>query len=137
MRVERTSEEKTLGGLTHLAIFFGWLGLIANVVLYVIYRPKSQFVGGHVKQALGLQTLLLVIHAVLALLFGAGVVGGIGLGSTMGLGAAVGAAFLGGLIGLVVAVGAIILAIIAAIKGFQGQEHNHPIVGNWIAGLGS
>lgn len=135
--MERTSEEQILGGLTHLAIFFSWLGLIANLILYFVYRPKSLFVAGHVKQALGLQALLLVIHVLLGLLFGAGIVGGIGLGSGFGLGAAVGTALLGGLLGLVAAVAAIILAIIAAIKGFQGQEHRHPIVGDWIAVLGN
>jgi uncharacterized Tic20 family protein len=134
--VERTSEEKILGGLTHLAIFFSWVGLIVNIILYVVYRPKSQFVASHVKQALGLQVLLLVAGAILGLLFGGGILGGIGMGSGLGLGAAVGSAILGSLIWLVVMIAAIALSILAAIRGFQGQEHRHPVIGDWIASLG-
>jgi uncharacterized Tic20 family protein len=136
MRVERTSEEKLLGGLTHLAIFFSWLGLIANVILYFIYRPKSQFVAGHVKQALALQVTVMVIGAILGLLFGDGAVGGLSLGSGLGVAAGLGTAALGGLIWLLLAIAAIALALIGAVKGFQGQEHRHPIIGNWAAGLG-
>ena len=134
--MERTSEEKILGGLTHLAIFFSWIGLIANVILYVVYRPKSQFVAGHVKQALGLQVSALVAGAVVGLLFGVGFAGTLGLGSSAAMGAALGTAALGGLLALVVGIGALVLAIIAAIRGFQGQEYRHPVIGSWIAGLG-
>jgi uncharacterized Tic20 family protein len=133
MRVERTSEEKILGGLTHLAIFFSWFGLIVNVVLYVIYRSKSAYVTGHVKQSIALQALAMVVNYIVGFIFGFGMLGGIGLGSSYAFGAALG---IGSLLVLAVAVISIVLAIIAAVKGFQGQEHRHPIMGDWVAKLG-
>lgn len=134
--MERTSEEKILGGITHLAIFFSWIGLIANVILYVIYRSKSAFVASHVKQSIGLQVIGMLVGTALGFLFGLGMIGGFGMGMSYGMGAAVGAAALGALLILAVGIAAIVLAILAAIKGFQGQDYRHPLFGNWLAGLG-
>lgn len=131
--MERTSEEKTLGGLAHVAAIFGWIGVVANIVLFVIYREKSQYVAGHSKQALGLSVISVVVSWILGL-FGAGSAGLLSIGS---VGAAVGAAMVVGLIALAWGVVVLIFAIMAAIKGFKGEEHRYPLFGEFVAKIGN
>lgn len=131
--MERSSEEKTLGGLTHIAAIVGWIGVVANVVLFVIYREKSQYVAGHAKQALGLSVLSVVVSWVLGL-FGAGSTGLLAIGS---VGAAVGAAMIVGLISLAWGIVVLVFAIMAALKGFKGEEHRYPLFGEFVAKIGS
>lgn len=130
--MERTTEERVVAGLTHLALLLELPGLIINVVLYVLYRPRSAFVAKHVKQALGLQVVSLLVGIVISLVFGAGAVG-IGFWSTAG---ALGTAALAWLLSLVVWVLTLVLMVVASVKGFQGEEHRHPVFGNFVDRLG-
>lgn len=131
--MERSSEEKTLGGLAHIAAIFGWIGVVANVVLFVIYREKSQYVAGHARQGLGLSVINVVVGWVLGLV-GGGSVGFLSIGS---VGAAVGTAMILGLAALAWGVVVLVLAIMAAIKGFKGEEHRYPIFGEFVSKIGS
>lgn len=134
--MERTSEERMVGGLTHLAILLNWVGLIVNVVLYVVYRPKSSYVTHHVKQALGLQLISIVVVAILGLVAGVGSVSALGSVGKYGGKALLGSMFMGigstALIGLIT----LVMAVIAAVKGFQGTEYRHPLFGEFVARLG-
>lgn len=131
--MERSSEEKVLGGITHIALLFSWIGLIANVVIFVIYRPKSAFVAGHAKQALGLQVLSMLLSWVFALVFGVGMFG-LGMGGMEG--GMIGAAVVGGLLAAAVGIAVLVLAILGAVKGFQGHEWRHPVIGDFVAKIG-
>lgn len=130
--MELSSEEKTLGGLAHVAAIFGWIGVIANVILFVLYREKSKYVAGHSKQALGLSVISVVVSWVLGL-FGAGSAGLLSIGS---MGAAVGAALIIGLVSLAWGIVVLVLAIMAAMKGFKGEEHRYPLFGKAVNEIG-
>lgn len=131
--MERSSEEKTLGGLAHVAAIFSWVGLVANIIIFVLYREKSQYVAGHAKQALGLSVVSVIVSWVLGL-FGGGSAGLLAIGS---VGAAVGAALITGLIALAWGIVTLVFAIIAALKGFKGEEYRYPVFGEFVAKIGS
>jgi uncharacterized Tic20 family protein len=131
--MERSSEEKVLSGLAHIASIFSWIGVIASVVLLVIYRDKSKFVFGHAKQALGLSAISVVVGLVLGAL---GVGSGMGLLSSGSLGAAFGTASLFFMLSALWGIVVLILAILAAIKGFNGVEYKHPVIGQTIENIG-
>ncbi|MGE5674680.1 MAG: DUF4870 domain-containing protein [Mycobacterium leprae] len=130
--MERTQEEKLIGGLTHIAVLFSWWGFIANIVLYILYRPKSQFAARHVKQALGLQVVVLVIGYLLATLFGVSL---LGMGVGMHLAGVIGSVVVGLLILGLFWIGALVLVILGAIHGFQGKEYRHPLIGAFVEKL--
>lgn len=130
--MERSQEEKILGGLTHVAAIFSWIGVIANIILFVVYREKSAFVAAHAKQGLGLSAIGLIGSWILGAL-GAGSVGLLSMGS---LGAAAGMAMILGLVAMVWGIGILVLAILAAIKGFKGEEHRYPLFGEMVAKIG-
>lgn len=123
MAVERTSEERILGGLSHLAILFGWFGLVANVVLLLLYRAKSKFVAGHALQAIGLQVAVHLLTVLWAIYFAAAV--------TSGSEPSVAGTALYIFIGLA----ALVLAVQGAVNGFQGATHRYPLFGSALAGL--
>lgn len=131
--MERASEEKTLAGLAHVAAIFGWVGVVANIVLFVLYREKSQYVTGHVKQGLGLSVIGVAGSWLLGLL-GAG--GLTSLFYSGAFGAAVGMGLLLGLLGAAFGITVLVLGILAAIKGFKGEEHRYPLFGEFVAKIG-
>lgn len=141
--MERTQEEKVLSGLAHVAVFFSWIGLAYNLVIYFIYKEKSAYVASHAKQALGLMLTfwILTFGATLIMLpFGlAAGFGAAGIGSLGRTGAMMGLGFVGVLMGLVVfaiSIGALVLVIMAAIRGFKGEEYRYPVIGDFVAKLG-
>lgn len=122
-----SQEEKVLSGIGHLSLLFGWLALLYNLVVWFMYREKSKFVAGHVKQALGLWVLVTAVQLVLTFL-----VTGTAFLSTRSPGALFGGISLTLIIWLVTAV----MTVIAAIRGFSGQEYRHPVIGDMIARVG-
>lgn len=134
--MERTQEEKLLAGFAHVAVLVNYmfLGLIFNIVIFLIYRPKSQYVASHAKQALGLTIINVIAGYVIAGIFGASVMGmGMGMRSLGGL---LGGVFLGGLLAFAWFIAVLVLVIMAAIKGFGGQEYRYPWFGDFVAKLG-
>lgn len=127
--MELKSEEKVLGGLSHILCLFSWIGLVANLVIFFIYKEKSAYVGRHAKQALGLQLISLVLGLV---------VGGASVASVFGamagghMGAAVGMGLTLALIGAALGITVLVLVIIGAVKGFTGQEYLHPVFGRAV-----
>lgn len=130
--MERTQEEKLLGGFAHVAVLFSWLGLIYNLVIYFLYKPKSEYVTGHAKQGLGLVAISLISSYVLGPIFGASMYGSFMMG---GLRGGFGLAVIGGLIMTAIGIAILVMVIMAAIKGFQGQEYKYPIIGEFMAKL--
>lgn len=129
--MERTSEEKIVAGLSHLAYLLNWVGPIAAVVVFVMYRQKSSYVAEHAKQSIGLQIITVVVGVVIGLLTGVGSLGSLGLGRVSRT-AFAGSILLGaGLVSLISLAG-LVLAIIAAVKAFMGQEYRHPLFGELV-----
>jgi uncharacterized Tic20 family protein len=66
-----TDEERLWAMLAHLLALLGyvvWLGAyIAPLVIYLVYKDKSQFVAFHALQSLFFQLALLVVAAICAL----------------------------------------------------------------------
>ncbi|HYF91310.1 MAG TPA: DUF4870 domain-containing protein [Symbiobacteriaceae bacterium] len=130
-----SQEERTLAGLVHLGVLFGWLGLAFQIIMLVVYLPKSKFVANHVKQALGVSVILYLIRFAFGTL-----VGGAGLWVafnpvrlfTAGF---IGPMLLAGLATAVLGLTVLVLVIMAMVKAFGGQPHRYPVIGDLIASL--
>ncbi|MCS7188039.1 MAG: DUF4870 domain-containing protein [Armatimonadota bacterium] len=113
-----TDEERLWAMLAHLLALLGyvvWLGAyVAPLVIYLVYKDKSQFVAFHALQSLFFQLALLVVGVICAL-----------LALTIVL------ACLALPVALVVAVGALVYIILAAIKAYNGELFEYWLVGKW------
>lgn len=63
-----TSEEKNLAMLAHLtgglgAIFTGFLGPLGPMIIWILKREESAFIGEQAREALNFQITLLIIYA--------------------------------------------------------------------------
>lgn len=134
--MEPTSEEKIVAGLVHLAILLDLFGVIASIVVYVLYRPKSAFVTRHTKQSLALQIISLVLAWVVPLALGVSTIGFFSIGSYITFAPRVTAAIAGTVLVGFVQIALLVMAIIAAVRAFQGQEYLHPLFGQWVDRLG-
>lgn len=56
-----TYEEKMVAGIAHVGVFFAVSGLVANVIIYLVYRARSPFLAAHSRQALLWQGLTLLL----------------------------------------------------------------------------
>jgi uncharacterized Tic20 family protein len=111
-----SQDDRLWAMLAHLAGLAGYLGgvlqYVAPLVIYLVYKDKSQFVAFHALQSLYFQLGVLV----------AGVIAGIITLVTCGVGAPL-------LVAL--GVGALVYVIIAAIKANQGEWFEYWLVGPW------
>jgi|GEM_PF-848238 len=130
-----TQEERTLGGLVHLGVLFGWFGLAFQIVLLVVYLPKSKYIAGHAKQALGLWAAWflarLVIGAITGTAGAAIAINPVNLFS----GGFIGTMLVGLLLFGALGIGVLVLVILAMVKGFGGEEHRYPIIGDLVASI--
>ncbi|HWI66031.1 MAG TPA: DUF4870 domain-containing protein [Symbiobacteriaceae bacterium] len=130
-----SQEERTLGGLAHLGVIFGWVGLAFQVILLIVYMPKSKYVTSHVKQALGLWVIWYLARlAVGALLGGVGVTAAFNP-AILFSGSFIGGMLLGALVMMALGIGVLVLVILAMVKGFGGQLHRYPIIGDLVASI--
>lgn len=130
-----SQEERTLGGLAHLGVLFGWVGLAFDIILLVVYLPKSRYVAKHAKQALGLWTVWFLAR--LALGF---VSGGAGLWVALNPARFFTGDFLSTILFsvlglLVLGIGVLVMVIQAMVKGFNGEEYRYPIIGDLVASV--
>ena len=111
-----SQDDKLWAMLAHLAGLAGYLGgvlqYVAPLVIYLVYKDKSQFVAFHALQSLYFQLAVLV----------AGIIAGLITFVTCGVGAPL-------LVGI--GVGALVYVIIAAIKANQGEWFEYWLVGPW------
>ena len=135
MDTKAPSEDRILAGLAHLGILLNWVGVVAVLVVYLLKRDDSPFVAGHAKQALGWQLASMIAAAALGLaaagtFMGAMMIGMHGAGAMpmLGMGLAAFAFF-------ALNVVFVVLAVIAAVRAFQGQRYAYPVIGGWVGRL--
>lgn len=123
-----------LGGFAHIAVMFNLIGAAFLLILTMVYRPKSRYVYEHAAQALGLWVTAWAVKLVIGLATG-----------TMGIAfalnpfmlgrGALGGLLLAGMLFLAIGIALLVLVIVAAVKGFQGQPHRYPVIGDFVASL--
>ncbi len=123
------SDERTCAMLAHLSILLnlisGFLGLLAALVIYLVYKDRSRYVAYHSLQSLFFQLVFWV---------GGGVVAGLAWALTGALSVI--------LVGLcctplallvsLIPVAAIVYGIVGAVQCSQGQDFRYWLVGDWV-----
>ena len=130
-----SQEERTLGGLAHLGVLFGWVGLAFEIILLVVFLPKSKYVASHAKQALGLTLVWYLIRLALGT-----ITGGVGVWVALNparlfTGGFIGSVLLAFLLMAVLGLTTLVLVIMAMVKGFSGQPYRYPIIGDLVVSL--
>jgi uncharacterized Tic20 family protein len=114
------ADEKLWGMLAHLLTLLGYIvtlgQYIAPLVIYLVYKDRSQFVAFHALQALFFQLLALAV-AIALVLFSI---------VTLGLGV-----LLAVPLAIALAIAVPVYTIIAAIQANNGVWYELPIVGRW------
>jgi len=114
------ADEKLWGMLAHLLTLLGYIVMlgqyIAPLVIYLVYKDRSQFVAFHALQALFFQLLALAVSVAL-ILFSV---------ITLGLGV-----LLAVPLAIALAIAVPVYTIIAAIQANNGVWYELPIVGRW------
>jgi len=114
------ADEKLWGMLAHLLTLLGYIVMlgqyIAPLVIYLVYKDRSQFVAFHALQALFFQLLALAVSVAL-ILFSV---------ITLGLGV-----LLAVPLAIALAIAVLVYTIIAAIQANNGVWYELPIVGRW------
>jgi uncharacterized Tic20 family protein len=115
-----SADEKLWGMLAHLLTLLGYVVVvgeyIAPLVIYLVYKDRSQFVAFHALQALFFQLLALAV-AIALVLFSI---------ITLGLGL-----LLAIPLAIALAIAVLVYTIIAAIQANNGVWYELPIVGRW------
>jgi uncharacterized Tic20 family protein len=109
------SEERTWGMLAHVGVFVAaWfaMGFLCPLVIWLVYRNRSEFVRRHALESLNFQLSLLIYTAVAVVL----------ILITFGLGVLI-------IIPLVVigAVAALVVIVLATIAASSGNEYRYPL----------
>ena len=110
------ADEKLWGMLTLLGYIVTLGQYIAPLVIYLVYKDRSQFVAFHALQALFFQLLALAV-AIALVLFSI---------VTLGLGV-----LLAVPLAIALAIAVLVYTIIAAIQANNGVWYELPIVGRW------
>jgi uncharacterized protein len=124
-------DEHTWAMLAHLSVLAnlvtGFLGPIAALLIYLVYKERSRYVAYHSLQSLVFQLVFWI---------GAGAVAGISWAISGVLSAV--------LIGLlcmpiaclisIVPLGALVYGIVGAVQVSQGQDFKYWLVGDWVRG---
>jgi len=114
------ADEKLWGMLAHLLTLLGYIVMlgqyIAPLVIYLVYKDRSQFVAFHALQAIFFQLLALAVSVALILF---SIV-------TLGLGV-----LLAVPLAIALAIAVPVYTIIAAIQANNGVWYELPIVGRW------
>lgn len=125
------SEERSWAMLAHLSILLnlvtGLLGLVGALVIYLIYKDRSRYVGYHALQSLIFQLIVWL---------GGGALTGIAWAITGVLSAII--------IGLIcipfaliislIPLAGVVYGIIGGIQCSQGQDFRYWLVGDWVRG---
>jgi uncharacterized Tic20 family protein len=131
--MQLSQEERTLAGLVHLGVLFGWLGLAFQAVVLAIYQPKSRYTASHAKQALGMWLVWFLVRLALGAITG-----------TMGVaiafnpfhllnGAVLGSLLLGLLLRVALFICVLVFMIIGMAAGFGGKPYRYPLIGDLVA----
>jgi uncharacterized Tic20 family protein len=129
-----TQNEKTMAALAHglvvLMILFGFLAFVGLLVLYFTQRSKSKFIESHGRQAVGYAAPLFVIGMIVVAMTAAAIVSSLATGTVSS-----------GMDTVQLLSYAVILLQLAAAYpaylAYQGNEFRYPLIGSFIANLGS
>lgn len=130
-----TSEERFIGGIAHIAVLFSALGLALNIALLVAQRGRSRFAIDHLKQAVGLQSLSIILSWTLGLYVALS-------GFRFGYGGRLGHHLFfyrvveTGLLLLALNAVKLVLAVVGAVKALGGHPYRQPLIGDLIARVG-
>lgn len=132
-----TQEERIFGGLAHLGVLFSWYGLAFLIILLVIFQPRSRFIVSHAKQALGAWIIFFAIRLIGGAVFFGGATMAVAANpfAFANLGGAVMGVLLGGLVIGAIGLTFLVFAIMALVKGINGQTHRYPLIGDLIASI--
>ncbi len=125
------ADERNWGMLAHLSVLLnlatGFLGPVAALIIYLVYKDRSRFIAYHALQALVFQLI-------------AWVGGGLLTGAAWILSSIL-ATFLIGFLCMPFAclfsllpLAAIVYSIIGAVQTSQGQDFRYWLVGDWVRG---
>lgn len=125
------SDERTWAMLAHLSILInlvsGFLGPVAALVIYMVFRDRSRYVAYHSLQALLLQLIAWV---------GGGILTGIAWTITGGLSVViVGICLIPfALVISAIPVAALVYGVVGAIQTNQGKDFRYWLIGDWVRG---
>ncbi|MFN3421550.1 MAG: DUF4870 domain-containing protein [Armatimonadota bacterium] len=113
-----SDEERLWAMLAHLLALLGyvvWVGAyVAPLVVYLVYKDKSQFVAFHALQSLFFQLALLVVGAICVFLALTIVLACIAIPAIA-----------------LISIGALAYIIVAAIRAYNGELFEYWLVGKW------
>lgn len=126
------ADERTWAMLAHLSILVnlasGFMGVIAALIIYMIYKDRSRYVAYHSLQSVVFQLVFFV---------GGGALAGIGFVVSSFL-TAVGIGCLMmplAAVLLLIPTAAVVYGIIGGIQCSQGQDFKYWLVGDWVRGM--
>lgn len=129
-----SDEERIISGIGHIAVLFYGVGLVINIALLVAYRNRSAFACRHLKQALALQVITLILSWVMGLYAFLAIVGYGLAGMPTRL---YDTLLIGGIAVIIMGLIQIGLVIQGATRAFCGQPHRLPLIGRWVERIGS
>jgi len=125
------SDERTWAMLAHLSVlvnlFTGFLGPVAALIIYLVFKDRSRYVAYHSLQSLVMQLVWWVGGGILAAILWtvAGVLTAVCIGVLL---------YPLALIASVLPIGALVYGIIGAIQTSQGLDFRYWLVGDWVRG---
>lgn len=123
------SEERTWAMLAHLSILLnlltGFLGGLAAIIIYFVYKDRSRLVAYHAMQSFIFQAITWL---------GAGLIGGIlvSFGTALGFLIIPLLCLIPGFLVLLLVPGSLIYGVIGAVKVNNGEDFRYWQVGNWF-----
>jgi uncharacterized Tic20 family protein len=134
--VSRSEDERLWAALAHASIIFS---IIGPLVVYLVKKDESYWVGRHAIQALIYQAAVWVVLIILSIVLG--VITTIALGgmamTSSGAAAAsgLGIASVAGCCWPIVALAALAYALYGAYQCYQGKSFKYVIIGDLVSGL--
>jgi len=125
-------EARTWAMLAHLSILLnlisGWVGMLAALVIYLVYKDRSRFVAYHAMQSLIFQAITWV---------GAGIVGGIliGIGSALAFLIIPLLLLIPGILILLLIPASLIYGVVGAVQVNNGEDFRYWQIGDWVRGI--
>ncbi len=123
------ADERTWAMLAHLSVLLnpisGLLGIIAALVIYLVYKDRSRYVAFQSLQALIFQLIFWIGGGVLA--GGAWAIGALLSVVLVGL-----LCFPAALLLTLIPLGAVVYGIVGAIQCSQGQDFRYWLIGDWV-----
>jgi uncharacterized protein len=123
------SEERTLAMIAHLSVLLnmvtGFLGGIAAIIIYFVYKDRSRLVAYHAMQSFIFQSITWV---------GAGLLGGlfVGLGSAFAFLIIPLLCLLPGFLFLLAMPISLIYGVIGGVKVNNGEDFRYWLIGDWV-----